>query len=168
MTELKFNKELENQNIDKLIIEEKGNIKPDIINTPDYSYWDSQEQLNAEFQIRNINFYATAIQRLASIWTWEQEFIVWFKPKFIEILAYKKNATEQTYSIGTSTKWVGSCMYTYSTKTQDNNDTKILDINYTNEWWGRTTAELVRMTRWWFVLNFTNSWEDIQMNIKCF
>jgi hypothetical protein len=38
MTELKFNKELENQNIDKLIIEEKGNIKPDIINTPDYSY----------------------------------------------------------------------------------------------------------------------------------
>jgi inosine-uridine nucleoside N-ribohydrolase len=52
-------KDRENDSIDSLIIKEKWSIKHKIIQTPDYSYWANQEQLNADYQIRNLHFYTT-------------------------------------------------------------------------------------------------------------
>lgn len=166
----------ENETIDDLILKDKWSvIENDILEVPDYSYWASQEPLNASYQLRNIKWWwkvkTLIFERLASVWTWTQSFTwFWFTPT--------------SYTIQTTRTWITTTFYpcfsdwAYDWTTQMIRQvadwySRVLTwcvwrLLYTNQWWWTTNIVHSSLDTDWITLNFTTSSEDCYLVITCY
>jgi len=144
-------------------------IKPEIIQTPDYSYWVNQEPLDFN-KLKNKPsswwlFYTWTFTR--NSWsTWNQSITwIWFKPKLLKIHWV-------VILLNTSMCW-GSTDWTNPNS-----------ISYNFNWWSlystyQTTLihlDIWAMTRWtlasfdtdWFTINWSVINSNVRVNFECF
>lgn len=157
---MKSNKEkqIKNQSIDKLIREWRSDIiEKETLDTPDYSYWQSQEPLDAEFQVRNIwwawwkfnSWYDWSVPAWYTNYsiTW-----VWFKPKSIEV-----KILSFTWNIAV---WGNA----------SDNWTINQNCIYSNAWtFGYDNNRLFRFswTEVWTLVSFDADWFTIKSDLDC-
>lgn len=154
----KKEKAIESQSIDKLLREWKSDIVEDIIiDVPDYSYGSSQEPLDANFQVRNINSWWGKINSWYDWWvpSWYVDYSitwVWFKPKAIEV-----KIIPYTWNIAV---W----------GTATNNWTIKQSCIYSNAWsFSYDNNRLFRFsgTDVWTLVSFDSDWFTIKSDLDC-
>lgn len=142
-------KNLENENIDQLIIKEKGNvIENEVLETPDYSYWASQEPLNASYQVRwlkvwwwKMKTWFSSISAGSTSITW-----VWFKPKVIQVVVNTSNRVAWWYADNIWWTITQRCVY-FNGSTYDSQWSRLFRFDWSNVW------NLVSIDSDWFTVS---------------
>lgn len=164
-------KELENESIDQLILKDKWSVfENEVLEIPDYSYWASQEPLNASYQIRNIKWWSKTLYftKLASAWTWIVNYTwFWFTPTAYIIQAWYKWALSWTStSYCTNFWWVIWWFYQYPWYQNENT---LRAIVIWNAWATITTrANFSSFIPDWIALDFVDSGNDVVFTITAF
>ena len=153
-------------------------IKPEIIETPNYDYWQSQNTLDYNIAIRNkpdatwSKVFCWWNSRLSYSWTWTQAITwVWFKPKLITIQAVFAS-WEWSFS---DWQWMSTtdnfCIYqqnqSWWSYTLMTYDFRIIFVrNYT--WTLTSRASISSIDDDWFTLNWVKVWLDVYFKYQCF
>lgn len=148
----------ENTSIDE-IIEEQGVIQPLELETPDYSYWASQEPLNASYQVRNINGWWgwwKVMTWFNDFWPWTRSITVWFKPKAINVSVRTSNGLAWGSATSPSNQQCVA-LYLTSTPNSDSQNGRLFRTWSTSWLWS-----LVSIDEDWFTvscdISFTITW----------
>ena len=141
-------------------------ITPEVIEVPDYDYWASQDTLDANIAIRNLDipkFKQLVTSRWASTWdfaiTW-----VWFKPKMVRIQGHDNWGSHTEWSDWTAVDWdLWNVIYkSWATWAiwEDTWNILVLYLDPSNN----QVAKLKSMDADWCTLTFTTSvWSSIRM-----
>ena len=138
-------------------------IKPDIIQTPNYDYWTSQEPLDYEL-LRNkpsASWGQYKLWNFTITWTWNISITwVWFTPKLVKFTIWDSSwniwgwiwsmtsLSQQCYNITNSVNITSQCIY------------------YWNPIWAR--AVYVNMNNDWFVINCTYFSRNTYVLYECY
>lgn len=168
MTQSKMNYKKEKQKVDKTEtiddlkkIEQYNEYQPEIIKTPDYDYWNTNEPLNWQYQVRNIPT-KIFIWNDSIIWTWIKEIKnIWFIPSYIEIFAQWSNIYSEWYYKSK----LNYCLWNNWTSSNKNTDNIIY---LQDENWNITSANINKIWNWKFILNITQADISTDFIYKCY
>lgn len=137
---------VEDTSFDKLL-EDFWVIEPVEMQTPDYSYWASQEPLNASYQIRNLNWWWKVKTWFSSISagttniTW-----VWFKPKSIQVVVNTSNRVAWGYADNIWWTLTQRCVY-FNWSTYNSQPSRLFRFDWINVW------NLISIDNDWFTVS---------------
>ena len=150
-------------------------ITPEVIQTPNYDYWNSQNTLDYNIALRNKPTWwwskTLIFERPASVWTWLQSFTGFgFTPKNYTIQATRTDITATWYPCFSdwcfdwTTEIIRQVADWYSRILTNT----IIRLFYTNQWWWKTSATHSSLDSDWITLNFDFSDENCYLVITCF
>lgn len=159
--------EAKEESIDSLATANKWEIDLPELETSDYSYWASQEPLNAEYQVRWISNISIKSWSITFTWsTWNKSVTgIWFKPKTVQLNA-SANGIARWISVGTADDWqTGQCVYQYWDSALDANSIiKLRNSSATPT----HEAQLVSMDTDGFTVDFTTFTTYCECTYTCF
>jgi len=157
-------------------------ISPEVIEVPNYDYWDSQNTLDANVALRNFGWANSKAWYEVTTWiaAWNDVVVtwVWFKPKTIIVNANVSMSGHNVISNWSATDWeYWNCIFAH-----DNNNVilswtsyetvKIATLQWQSSWptYHDIRVRLKSMDSDWFTLTVTtNSQTDnFNFNYTCF
>lgn len=152
-------------------VEKIETITPEVIETPNYDYWYSQNTLDYDVALRNkpswgwANVKTLIFNRLSTVWTGVQSFTwFWFKPTNYTIQAwYNWLASNIEFSVWWYDWTTEQCMYIDSGSSWTSNYSLRV-----KDWTNRTSALFSSFDTDWITLNFNFSDININLMITCF
>lgn len=135
-----------------------------------YEAWQTKQKLKPWREVERQAWWSKFMifTRLASVWTWIQEFKgFWFKPKSYSIFCSRNGISQnnkECYSNG-GFDWTNQAYMQMADSYNRVNTWSVLRLLYTNQWWGQTIANHSSFLNDWIALNFTSSQEDCTLFI---
>lgn len=136
------------------LIRSGWDISPIDMQVPDYDYGASQEPLNAEFQVRNINAWWWKVKTWyvsITAWTWIQITWVWFTPKVIQVVVHSWNKSAWGYADDVWGTLTQRCIYQDSWS-----------------WWNQN-SRLFRFSsaEVWLLVSIDSDWFTVNSDLNC-